>query len=223
MPTLGLAWFLSCAQLGTEHQGLPKASAPYSYASTLFLKMKQGLGSPWAVTFGAALPPKTHSKYVFMVSTEEEQAITEGGHPGSAALRIFVVREEVTHHLSFPVSLPNCWRLHAVWESSSKRGTMGVQCKSADLACARSGAGLTATLRGDLEPLQQESVRKLVVGRGKLLSLRLKVKFPGQAQGTLVVFSKGTAWPRSPGRKKHIRLHLSGYSRQHEVLQMTSL
>lgn len=76
--------------------------------STLFLKMKQGLGSPWAVTFGAALPPRTHSKYVFMVSTEEEQTITEGCHPGSAALRIFVVREEVTHHLSFPVSVPNC-------------------------------------------------------------------------------------------------------------------
>lgn len=38
---------------------------------------------------------------------------------------------------------------------------MGVQCKSADLACDRSGAGLTATLQSDPEPPQQGSIRKL--------------------------------------------------------------
>lgn len=53
-------------------------------------------------------------------------------------------------------------------------------------------------------PLQQGSVRKLVVRRGKLLSLRLEVKFPGQTQGTHLVFSKGMA-------KVNREAKLSGY------------
>lgn len=34
-----------------------------------------------------------------------------------------------------------------MWERGPKRGTMGVQFKSADLACHMSGSGLTATLQ----------------------------------------------------------------------------
>lgn len=77
---LGLAWFLSYAQLGTEYQGLSKASAPPPpMPSTLFPEAKQGLGSPWAVTSGAALPPRT--QYVFMVSTEGGTGYHRGRPP----------------------------------------------------------------------------------------------------------------------------------------------
>lgn len=75
----------------------------------------------------------------------EEQAIAEGGRPGSAALRVIVVREEVTHHLSFPVSV------------LSAGDFMGERLCSAGVHC-RSGIGRGTHCKGAVKTSQLTGV-----------------------------------------------------------------
>ena len=57
-----------------------------------------------------------------------------------------------------------------------------------------------------------------MVGRGKLLSLRLEVKFPGKTQGSMSILQGGHGQGHvGDGRTGHIRFHLAGSNRCHGV------
>lgn len=142
LPVLGLAWFLSYIQLGTECQELPKASGPTLMPSTLFpVKQSKVRALPGQSHLEQPFPPGHTVSMFSWFPLREEQAITEGGHPGSAA-QDFCGQGRSDSPSVLPclfLTAGDCMGKLLCSRGDQKGALWGVQCLSADLVCDRIG------------------------------------------------------------------------------------